>query len=62
MKLEAHGYATVFTVHDEAICEVPDDPAFNVEEMKRLMCTLPDWGSGLPLAAAGFEAKRYRKD
>ncbi len=55
-------YETVLTVHDEAICEVPDDPAFNVEEMKRLMCTLPDWGSGLPLAAAGFEAKRYRKD
>lgn len=62
VKLEAHGYATVFTVHDEAICEVPDDPAFNVDQMKRLMCALPDWGAGLPLAAAGFEAKRYRKD
>lgn len=60
--LEAHGYATVLTVHDEAICEVPDDPAFNVDQMKALMCALPDWGAGLPLAAAGYEAKRYRKD
>lgn len=60
--LEAHGYATVLTVHDEAICEVPDDPAFNVDQMKALMCALPGWGAGLPLAAAGYEAKRYRKD
>lgn len=62
VNLEKHGYQTVLTIHDEALCEVPDNDEFTVEKMEALMTELPEWANGLPLAAAGFEAKRYRKD
>lgn len=62
LKLEAHGFETVLTVHDEAITEAPDSPEFSLELMEALMTDLPEWAKGLPLAAAGFEGKRYRKD
>lgn len=62
LNLEAEGYQTVLTVHDEAICEVPDTAAFSAERMEKIMCRLPKWAAGLPLAAAGFESLRYRKD
>ena len=52
----------MLTVHDEAICEVPDTAAFSAERMEKIMCRLPKWAAGLPLAAAGFESLRYRKD
>lgn len=62
LNLEAEGYQTVLTVHDEAICEVPDTAEFSAERMEKIMCRLPKWAAGLPLAAAGFESLRYRKD
>ncbi|MDY2698111.1 MAG: hypothetical protein SOV61_00960, partial [Lachnospiraceae bacterium] len=62
LRLEANGFETVLTVHDEAITEAPDTPEYSLERMASLMTELPDWAKGLPLAAAGFEAYRYRKD
>lgn len=55
------GFEIVVTVHDEIICEAPDDPAFNDGVLAALMVQGEDWTEGLPLAAAGFEAYRYRK-
>lgn len=55
------GLEIVVTVHDEVICEAPDDPAFSHSILSALMAQGEDWTEGLPLAAAGFEAKRYRK-
>lgn len=60
--IEDAGYRIVLTVHDEIISEAPDIPAFSVNELARLMATNPAWADGLPLAAAGFEGYRYRKD
>ena len=60
--IEAAGYRIVLTVHDEIISEVPDDPRYSVDELAKLMSTNPPWAAGLPLAAAGFETYRYRKD
>lgn len=60
--VEAAGYDIVLTVHDEDITEAPDRPEYNAKHLASLMATVPDWAQGLPLAAAGFEAKRYRKD
>jgi DNA polymerase len=60
--IEAAGYQIVLTVHDEIISEAPDAPEFNDKHLAGLMATTPEWADNLPLAAAGFEAYRYRKD
>lgn len=60
--VEAAGYQIVLTVHDEIITEAPDRAEFNADHLAGLMSTNPPWAEGLPLAAAGFEAYRYRKD
>ena len=60
--IEAAGYQIVLTVHDEDITETPDHPEFNADHLAGLMATNPKWAKGLPLAAAGFEAYRYRKE
>lgn len=61
-RLEEAGYEIVLSVHDEYICEIPDDETRNHQQMEELMSALPDWAEGLPLVAAGFESYRYRKD
>lgn len=60
--VEEAGYAILLTVHDEDITEAPDRPEFNAEHLSSIISTNPAWADGLPLAAAGFEAYRYRKD
>lgn len=60
--IDKAGYEIVLTVHDEILSETPDTPAFSSDELARLMSTNPAWAGGLPLAAAGFETTRYRKD
>ena len=59
-RLEDAGYYLVGTVHDEAIMEVPVDFG-SMEEVKEIMCKVPKWAEGLPIGAAGFRGKRYRK-
>lgn len=59
--IEEAGYRIVLSVHDELLTETPDDPEFTAEQLAALMSTQPDWAKDLPLAAEGFEAKRYRK-
>lgn len=60
--IEDEGYEIVLSVHDELLTETPDHPDWNAEGLSALMAAVPEWAPGLPLAAAGFEAKRYRKD
>lgn len=61
LNVEANGYPIVLHVHDEIICETPDTPEYNVAELERLMCELPEWAEGFPLVAEGAELKRYAK-
>lgn len=60
--IEAAGYEIVLSVHDELLTETPDDPAFNADVLGQMMATAPAWARGIPLAAAGFETTRYRKE
>lgn len=63
LSLDALGYDLVMHVHDEVVAEVDasiaDDALSHINEV---LATVPEWAPGLPLAAAGFTADRYRKD
>jgi DNA polymerase len=56
------GYEIGMPVHDELVTDTPDEPGYNPEALAALMSRVPQWAPGLPLAAAGFEGYRYRKD
>jgi DNA polymerase len=60
--IEAAGYTITLTVHDEIIAEAPDLPEFNAEHLSTLLSAVPSWAPDIPLAAAGFETYRYRKE
>lgn len=58
---DALGYPICMTVHDEIIAEAPDKPRYSLSELISAMTAVPEWARGLPLAATGYEAYRYRK-
>jgi len=60
LDLEAQDYSVVGSVHDEIICEVPDSFG-SIDEMISIMCRVPDWAKGFPIAAEAKEGKRYGK-
>lgn len=60
LRMEANGYPTILTVHDEVVCETTPDRA-DVKEFERLMTVLPAWATGLPVAAEGAVGPRYGK-
>lgn len=60
--IDEFGFSIVLTVHDELITEAPDSDAFTAQKLSDFMSHNPEWAKGLPLAAGGFEAYRYRKD
>ena len=59
--LESAGVKTLGTVHDEIISEVNPLTAGSLDLASVVMCQLPTWATGLPVAAEGFRAHRYRK-
>ena len=59
--VENVGYRVVLTVHDEMVAEATDTTDYSAAHLSDLLATNPDWAKGLPLAAEGFEAQRYRK-
>lgn len=59
---EADGLPVILSVHDELLNEVPDEPEYTVQRLSDRLVVVPDYVPGLPLAAAGFETYRYRKD
>lgn len=61
IEIEEAGYMPVLGVHDEWVTETPDEDKYTAAELARMMCKDLGWNHGLPLAAAGFEAYRYRK-
>lgn len=60
LRLEASGFEVVAHVHDEAICEVPAGEIV-LPQIAKLMEMVPHWAAGLPLKAAGWQGRRYRK-
>ena len=62
LRAEIDGFEVCIRVHDELVCETPDNPTYTSDGLAALMSTNPSWSGGLPLSAAGFETKRYRKE
>ena len=58
--VEDAGYTIVLTVHDEVVTQMP--PEGTVSALVDLLARQPAWAKGFPLAAAGFETERYRKE
>ena len=65
-RAEQHGFPIVLTVHDELVAEITacQDDAERKKELdtlRRIMCELPKWAQGLPVAAEGYVGWRFRK-
>ena len=60
LDLENKNYPVVGSVHDEIICEVPNLSG-SIDEMISIMCRVPDWAKGFPIAAEAKEGERYGK-
>ena len=57
VRLEEAGERVVGHVHDEVLVESED-----LDRIQALVTEPPAWAGGLPLSAAGFVCRRYRKD
>lgn len=63
LNLDANDYHPVCHIHDEVLCEVPEENAqAYYEEMASIMSTPPEWASDLPLRADGYTTPFYLKD
>lgn len=58
---DTNGYQVIGTVHDELLT-LRELGNSNVKELENLVCSIPDWSEGMPLAAKGFTCVRYKKD
>lgn len=61
VNVDAAGWPIILHVHDEVVCEVPNEPEYSVAKLEEMMCELPSWAAGFPLAAEGQELSRYAK-
>jgi DNA polymerase len=61
-RIEEERYSIRVRIHDELITYAPDGLLWGHKHLSNLLAIVPAWASGLPLAAAGFEGYRYRKD
>lgn len=60
LNLDSAGISTCLHVHDESVNECDESTTF--EQVNELMCDMPAWAKGLPLAADGFISDYYKKD
>lgn len=60
VRLEGASWPVVLTVHDEIVCEVRTGTVSG-QTFGEVMRELPEWASGLPVAAKGLTSPRYRK-
>ena len=62
LRIEETGDEIVMHVHDEVVAEVPEEYADDaVASMRDIMCTVPEWGRGMPLSCKPEIMRRYGK-
>lgn len=59
---EEKGFEIVMHTHDEIVGLTDERGALGVDDLHECMTTRPEWGLDIPINAAGFESKVYRKD
>jgi DNA polymerase len=59
LALDAAGFAQMFTVHDEIVCEEETD---RLQEMEEIMSRPISWAPDLPMRADGFVTDYYMKE
>lgn len=64
LRLEEEGFPIVMHVHDEVVAEIipSEDPQRDLDRMNEIMSEDIPWAPGLPLKAAGYHSKFYKKD
>jgi len=58
--LDAEGFNPVLHCHDEVVLE-EEDAELAKDAMRRIMCSTPPWGAGLPLNIEVHAMTRYGK-
>ena len=60
---EERGLKIIMTIHDEIVCEVPENSPLGLKDLLECMTTTPAWaeGMGFTLAAEGWEGQYYKK-
>lgn len=61
LSAETSGYPVIGTVHDELLT-LRDTGTTDIKHLEKLVCDIPAWGDGIPLASKGFVCERYKKD
>lgn len=62
LALEDAGHPLVAHIHDETVCEVPDEGVeVRLGEISRIMSTAPEWAPGLPVQSKPEIMDRYTK-
>lgn len=62
MRLERAGFPIVLTVHDEVVCEVPENGA-DLDRFEQIMAEPTAWSEriGIPIAVEAWQGRRYKK-
>lgn len=62
LRASRKGFPIVLHVHDEIVSEMPENSELSAADLSAAMSLNPEWAPGIPLAAAGYETRRYRKE
>lgn len=60
VRVDRAGFKVLFHAHDELVSEAPIGTKTS-EEYQKIIEQVPEWATGLPLKAAGWQGTRYRK-
>ncbi|GAG39061.1 unnamed protein product, partial [marine sediment metagenome] len=61
MTVENEGFPPVMSVHDETVCEIPDDGSNHIDDLCDIFNVLPEWAKGLPVVSEGWQQRRFTK-
>lgn len=61
VRAEANGFNTIFHVHDEMVNEQPEGTT-DMKAFIEIMSDSPAWAGDMPVTAAGWIGKRFKKD